>query len=135
MLAYFKGAGIALFTANLLYLFNVASNIKEIPLRPPFQGIYWYIALYCYLGCILGGILLFYLKQRNSSASLSVIWFALLGILYAFIIGLFLPLGWKLYFVTVIGSVLFYVAQLFTNKILSYSLALSGPILTLIFAI
>lgn len=132
MVNYFKGAGIALFVADLLYFLNVASNIKELPLRQPFQGMYLYIGLFCYLGCILGGLLLYYLQKRNTTPSSSLILFALLGFAYALLIAIFLPFGWKLYFVTVVGSVVFYVAQLLKNKIMTYVFILSGPLLTLL---
>jgi len=124
LIRYFKGAGSSLFISILIYLLTVPIYKEYLTFQITM------IALYVYVSCILGitvySILVKYKKETN---------YIFCFLLYILLGGLASIAYWPLFFIFIVGSLVFYLVQLVQKNKFPIVLSISGPIFLIIILI
>lgn len=124
LIRYFKGAGSSLFISILIYLLTVPIHYEYLTFQ---LGM---IALYVYVSCILGIILYSILVKYKKEAKYIFCFF-----LYILLGGLASIAYWPLFFIFIVGSLVFYLVQLVQKNKFPIVLSISGPIFLIIILI
>ncbi|MCR8983105.1 hypothetical protein [Brevibacillus laterosporus] len=138
MRSYLSGAGLSLFFANLIFfIFSLSHTIDFSDLRKSgFDAVILFISLFNYLCCIFGWLLLTILqKSRIKSWLICTFFFIILGSIFGAVLYTLYPEAIILPFITIFGSIMFFVAQFKNIKLISTLLSLSGPIFTILLLI
>ncbi|OAJ75027.1 hypothetical protein AYJ08_22635 [Brevibacillus sp. SKDU10] len=138
MRSYLSGAGLSLFFANLIFfIFSLSHTIDFSDLRKSgFDAVILFISLFNYICCIFGWLLLIILrKSRIKNWLIFTFFFIVLGGIFGAILYTLYPQAIILPFITILGSIMFFIAQIKNNKFISPLLGLSGPIFTILLLI
>jgi hypothetical protein len=134
VLTYLKGAGCSLLVATILYLTTVVEFETPPGVITSYDVGILFIALFNYLGCALGFLVHAALTRiRIKSIPGSAVIFILLGLAFSMTLDYIFELNYKFYFITIAGSLVYYLAQLITNRHISIVLSFLGPLTALSF--